>query len=216
MHYQRHNSRRLEHLASLELPLASRRVLEVGAGIGDHTSFFLDRGCEVTITEARQDNLKLLRRRYPNIEVMHLDLDEPKPLNRTWDIAYCYGVLYHLRNPGSALHFLSKHADLLLLETCVTPGNEVELNPVDEHRESPTQAISGVGCRPTRRWVQETLGLHFRYVYSTVTQPWHEEFPLNWNRVETHGLTRSVFIASHKALDSDKLTLDLPSEQTRT
>ncbi len=38
--YRRHNSRRLEHLATLGLDLAGRKVLEVGAGIGDHTSFF--------------------------------------------------------------------------------------------------------------------------------------------------------------------------------
>lgn len=50
-HYQRINQRRLEHLASLHLPLENRSVLEVGAGIGDLTSFFLDRNCEVVITE---------------------------------------------------------------------------------------------------------------------------------------------------------------------
>ncbi len=51
-HYQRHNQRRLEHLATLGLSIAGSTVLEVGAGIGDHTSFFLDRGCHVVCTEA--------------------------------------------------------------------------------------------------------------------------------------------------------------------
>ena len=44
----RMNARRLEHLAGLGLPIAGRDVLEVGAGIGDLTSAFLDRGCQVT------------------------------------------------------------------------------------------------------------------------------------------------------------------------
>ena len=52
-HYQRHNARRQEHLASLQLDLAGKRVLEVGAGIGDHTTFFLDRECTVVATEPR-------------------------------------------------------------------------------------------------------------------------------------------------------------------
>ena len=216
MHYQRHNSRRLEHLASLELPLASRRVLEVGAGIGDHTSFFLDRGCEVTVTEARANNLRILRKRFPDTEVKMLDLDKPTSWDRTWDVAYCYGLLYHLRKPEAALRFLSEHAELLLLETCVTPGDRVELHLVDEHRESPTQALSGIGCRPTRPWVMKTLRKYFRYVYPTTTQPWHEEFPLNWNSIQTTGLTRSVFIASQKAIESTRLTTDLPSVQSRT
>ena len=53
--YLRMNARRLEHLASLGLPIAGREVLEVGAGIGDLTSFFLDRGCSVTAIEPRPE-----------------------------------------------------------------------------------------------------------------------------------------------------------------
>jgi len=77
--YLRHNARRLEHLASLCAPLAGRTVLEVGAGIGDHSHFYLDRGCVVTITEARSENLDVLRERYPGCDVRYLDLDDPRP-----------------------------------------------------------------------------------------------------------------------------------------
>jgi len=35
--YLRHNARRLEHLNSLGLDISGRSVLELGAGIGDHT-----------------------------------------------------------------------------------------------------------------------------------------------------------------------------------
>src|SRR5258706_7389962 len=51
--YLRHNQRRQEHLASLGLELADRSVLELGAGVGDHTTFFLDLGCTVTAVEPR-------------------------------------------------------------------------------------------------------------------------------------------------------------------
>ena len=47
-HYLRHNARRLEHLASLQIPIRGKSVLEIGAGIGDHSSYYLDRGCTVT------------------------------------------------------------------------------------------------------------------------------------------------------------------------
>src|SRR5882762_5851252 len=59
LHYVRHNARRQEHLASLGLALQGRRVLEVGAGIGDHTTFFLDRGCSVLSVEPRLENCEL-------------------------------------------------------------------------------------------------------------------------------------------------------------
>src|SRR5688572_10851078 len=58
--YLRHNARRLEHLATLGLPIAGSTVLEVGAGIGDHTSFYLDRGCTVTTVEAREANCHVI------------------------------------------------------------------------------------------------------------------------------------------------------------
>ena len=63
-HYLRHTARRLEHLASLKIRVAGMSVLEVGAGIGDHSHYYLDRGCDVTITESRLENLAHLRSRY--------------------------------------------------------------------------------------------------------------------------------------------------------
>ena len=61
--YIRHNARRLEHLASLHLDLRHKSVLELGAGIGDHSSFYLDRGCRVTAVEPRPENVAVLRER---------------------------------------------------------------------------------------------------------------------------------------------------------
>ena len=75
-HYQCHNSRRLEHLATLGLDLAGRKVLEVSAGIGDHTSFFIDRGCRVTALEGRLENVEILKARFPSVETLWLDLDD--------------------------------------------------------------------------------------------------------------------------------------------
>lgn len=74
-HYLRHNARRLEHLASLRIPVAGMTVLEVGAGIGDHSHYYIDRGCSITITEARAENLDYLKRRYPDVHVRFLDMD---------------------------------------------------------------------------------------------------------------------------------------------
>src|ERR1700730_18661 len=76
-HYLRQNHRVLEHLATLSLPLTNRSVLEVGAGIGDHTSFFLDRGCTVVTSDARSENCDIIRQRYPDADVRILDLDRP-------------------------------------------------------------------------------------------------------------------------------------------
>jgi len=217
--YLRHNARRQEHLASLALPVAGASVLEVGAGIGDHTHYFLDRGCSVTVTEAREENLRLLRTRYPRLDVRHLDLDRPVRLaGAPFEVVYCYGTLYHLREPAKAIQFLDDScARTLLLETCVSFGDEPVLNPIKEDRRDPSQALSGRGCRPTRPWVLRELRRHFQFVYLPLTQPNHEEFPTDWTRPELHRLplARAVFVASRFALDNPVLSTELPVRQDR-
>ena len=217
-HYQRHNQRRLEHLSSLGLDIAGNSVLEVGAGIGDHTSFFLDRGCQVVSSEARPANLEILSSCYPNIKVRHLDLDNPDlTMNELFDIVYCYGLLYHLNKPAEAIEFMSHRCrKMLLLETCVSSGEEELINPCLEPAESPSQAISGKGCRPTRKWIHNQLKNHFAFVYMPITQPNHEEFPIDWSvPPSTQTLTRSVFIASRQQIDNKLLVADIPRKQKR-
>src|SRR5919109_3711450 len=179
-HYQRINYRRLEHLASLQLNIAGSTVLEVGAGIGDLTSFFLDRGCHIVISDVRRANLEVLRSRYPNIKAVYLDLDNPSDTSSTnrllgsngFDIVFCYGTLYHLKNPTKAIEFMASCCrKMLLLETCVSFGNEDFINPCTENALDPTASVSGEGCRPTRRWVYDQLKRHFEFIYLPLTQP---------------------------------------------
>src|SRR5258706_1731854 len=107
-HYQRHNQRRQEHLASLGLPIADKTVLEVGAGIGDHTSFFLDRDCSVTSTDGRQELLDILQRRFPQVVALCWDIESSPPRSlRECQIVYAYGILYHTKNPGVVLENLA-------------------------------------------------------------------------------------------------------------
>lgn len=220
-HYLRHNQRRLEHLASLRLPLAGRTVLEVGAGIGDHTPFYLDRGCTVRVSDAREENLAVLRQRFAGdarVAVERLDLDHPPAPAARSQIGHCYGILYHLHDPAGALAYLAASiSDLLVVETCVSFGSGRLVNQVPEPAQQPSQSVHGVGARPTRDWVYSTLGAHFPYVYVPATQPWHEEFPLDWDAPASHGsaFARAVFVASRTRLDQELLLEFLPPRQRR-
>jgi Methyltransferase domain len=218
-HYLRHNARRLEHLASMRIPVSGMTVLEVGAGIGDHSNYYTDRNCNITITEARNENLHHLRQRYPNHTVQLLDLEKPfsEEIDK-FDIVHCYGLLYHMSNPAEVLDFLSKHCQgMLLLETCVSFGDEKQINLTAENQVNPTQAFSGMGCRPTRGWIFDKLKENFEYVYVPLTQPNHEEFPLNWNSPDNHSasLSRAVFVASRKEINNSVLAKELVMEQVR-
>jgi len=213
------NQRRLEHLACLDLPLAGKSVLEVGAGIGNLTDFFVDRGCRVVTTEARDANLRCLRARFPALDVRSLDLDHPGAAAiETFDIVFCYGLLYHLAQPDAAIAYLAGHSsDLLLLETCVSFGDEMAVNPCAEPADHVTQATSGMGCRPTRPWVAAQLRAHFEFVYFPATQPHHDQFPTDWDRPHQHTApyARAVFVASRRELASPQLLTHMPRQQSR-
>ncbi len=217
--YLRHNARRLEHLASLRIPVAGMSVLEVGAGVGDHSHYYLDRGCRVTITEARGENINRLRDRYPNGRVQFLDMESPSHIDDSpFDVVHCYGLLYHLSKPRQALAFLGQNTrKILFLETCVSFGENEEINLIVEEQFQPTQSYSGTGCRPTRAWLFKELQGLFAHVYLPTTQPWHEEFPLDWTAPEKHkaGIQRAIFIASREPLENRLLTPSLLSEQIR-
>lgn len=173
----------------------------------------------MTITEAREENLSLLRRRYPTHRILALDLESPNQIeDGPFDVIHCYGLLYHLSNPKQALSFLSQQTKgMLFLESCVSWGESAEENPTPESRHNPTQSFSGTGCRPTRAWIFAQLRALFEHVYLPVTQPRHEEFPVNWNAPETHQapLQRAIFIASRKQISSERLVDYLIERQQR-
>lgn len=219
LHYLRHNARRLEHLASLRIPVAGLSVLEVGAGIGDHSNYFIDRGCRITITEAREENLECLQLRFPQLDVQFLDMENPSPIEGSpFDVVYCYGLLYHLKNPEVALEFLGQSTKkILLLETCVSFGDTEAINLTTEDRGDFSQAYSGIGCRPTRPWLFNRLKGLFEHVYLPKTQPNHEEFPLDWTAPDKHqaNFSRAIFIASREALENEMLVSTLLNQQVR-
>ena len=219
-YYLRHNQTRQEHLASLGLGISGQAVLEVGAGIGDHTGFFIDRNCQVVISEARDENLKILRQRYPDLRVSRLDLDNPPiDFNESFDIVYCYGLLYHLKNPSRAIEFMARCCrKMLLLETRVSFGDDELLNPCPEDKSLSTDSVSGTGCRPTRIWVYNQLKQYFPHVYLPTTQPYHEEFPLDWSSPSSHksDIQRAIFIAAKEIIINDCLTEQMPLIQKRS
>lgn len=208
------NQARQSHLASLGLELKGKKVLEVGAGIGLHTPFFLERGCTVTVTDGRAENVAEIQRRHPGVKtaIVDLEIDKPIELGR-FDVIYCYGLLYHLSNPQRALARLADVCDgQLLLETAVSPGTHDELLLVRDP-DAFNQAISGIGCRPTRLWILNRLKSLFGYGYIPRTQPDHVDFPSDWVHTPIQTMHRSIFVGSRTPLDLPTLTDTVPSEQ---
>jgi 2-polyprenyl-3-methyl-5-hydroxy-6-metoxy-1,4-benzoquinol methylase len=159
--YIRHNQRRLEHLASLGLDLTDRSVLEPGAGVGDHTLFYLDRGCRVTAIEPRSENCEAFRRNIEmsgtpfgaQVRLIQGDVWACEDISETFDVVHCYGLLYHLDDPERAVRALAARTHgFLVLETCVSPGDEVDIHLVAEpaHNVSQASVISPMSMCPRR------------------------------------------------------------------
>jgi SAM-dependent methyltransferase len=208
---KRINTARLEHLASLELPIRGRRVLDVGSGPGHLAQFFVERGCEVVSTDARVENIEYMHELYPHHEGYVADVEEAdfSQFGR-FDVVFCYGLLYHLENPARALRNVSAVCDdLLLLETMVTDSRAPVLRLEDEYL-SANQALRGIAHRPSPAWVGMALNrIGFRYVYIARQPPEHPDYRIEWlddaATARDGHLLRAIFVASRTPLANDRL-----------
>lgn len=212
-YYQQHNVARLCHLESLGLDLRNKKVIEFGAGVGDHTIYYLFKNCNVLPTDARLELVEFIRNRYGiRAEVFDAEKDIEKLKDFEYsDVIHCYGILYHLNDPAKFLEAVSPIGEILLLETCVSPDHcPVDVYSLKENHNDLTQAVSGIGCRPSRKWVENELKKYFEFVYYPKTQPDFLEFPLDWNNQPENSLIRAIFIASHIEIINSNLTREMP------
>jgi SAM-dependent methyltransferase len=208
------NEARLAHLALLDLPIDGRRVLEVGAGVGRLTGFFIDRGCSVVVTEAeaRSENVAELRRRLPAVDAREADVEESLVYLGRFDVAFCYGVLYHLESPLRALRNMAAVCDdLLLIETMVCDTRFPVLRLEDETK-SVNQALRGVAHRPSPSYLALALNrIGFDHVYNATDPPDHPDYRFSWldnmDTARSGALLRGVFVASRKPLRRPSLSL---------
>ncbi len=205
------NRARVSHLASLGLPIDGERVLDVGCGVGHLAQFFVSRGCRVVCVDGREQNIASLRMRYPGL-VAHVANVEAESLARfgTFDIVFCYGLLYHLENPLLALRNMASVCEgLLLLETMVC-DHPLPVLRLDEEAAAFNQALFGLGCRPSPSYLSLALNrVGFQFVYTPTVPPEHQDFRFEWKRNldwwrDGHPL-RATFVASRTALQNAQL-----------
>jgi len=217
------NKARLDHLASLEIPVQGKSVLDVGCGVGHLSGFFAERGARVVCVDARPENIARLHSLYPDREarVANVEFDPLSELGR-FEIVFCYGLLYHLENPIAALrNIASCCGELLLLETVVTDYPRPIFQLADEPPATKNQAVSGFGCRPSPAFVAMALSrMGFPFVYASDTRPNHPDFNFEWTGdgewSRDGRLLRSIFVASRTKLCNPHLTLLLEAPESPT
>ena len=209
--YREITDARLEHLATLGLPVEGRSVIDVGCGIGRLSEFFVSRGCDVLCVDGREDNIAQLRAQYPERRAAVVDVETDELVaHGSFDVVFCYGLLYHLSDP---LAFLGRAAticrELMIVETCITDSEERVLFLVDDP-DDPTMSLSRVASRPSPAYVVASLRLSgFEHVYSPIRLPRHKDFEYERRNDMSHlrdgNAMRDVFVASRTALELPEL-----------
>ena len=103
-------------------------VLDIGCGDGDLSFLFESLGCDVRAIENAATNYNHTRGFHALHAALHssavlqlADIDAGLDLGgRTFGLALCFGLLYHLKNPFGFLETLARHARHCLLSTLVT------------------------------------------------------------------------------------------------
>lgn len=213
------NIARLRHLDSLGLNLNNKTVLEIGAGKGQLTGFFESLKCTILSTDKTCSAIDGIRQRfsYRSVEVLDLEVISDLSYLGKFDIVFCYGTLHRLKNPVEVLRSLAQVCQgLLLLETCVTLGDDFNIHLIPEDKTNPNQAFSGVGCRPTRSWIMQQLETNFGHAYISRYQPCHPDFTLDWKNSSSFKkkLHRSIFVGSRVLIENEKLSPILLDRQS--
>ena len=97
-------------------------------------------------------------------------------------------------------------------ETAVSPGTHDELLLVRDP-DAFNQAVSGIGCRPTRLWVLNRLKSLLGYGYVPRSQPDHVDFPADWVHTPIQTMHRSIFVGSRTPLQVPTLLDSVPATQ---
>lgn len=202
---------RLAHLASLELPVEGRSVIDVGAGIGRLSEFFAERGCDVMCVDGRPENVDLLKRNYPDRRAAVVDVESDELLaHGRFDVVFCYGLLYHLADPLAFLLRAGSICDeLMIVETLITDADEPVVFLVSDP-DDPTMALRGIASRPSPSYVGVALrAAGFAHLYTPVEPPDHKDFR---HALRGDGMhmrdgepMRGIFVASRTPIASGAL-----------
>lgn len=160
-------------------PLDLRSAYDLGCGPGWFAARLAQEcGFDVLGLDARAENVAEAARRVPQAAFDVLDFDAaPLDGHPPRDLAFCFGLLYHLENPFLAVRRMARLTGrILLLETMLIPRPEPVAWLVDEGRNE-TQGATYNALIPTRGALTKMLAVAgFDHVYEVGFSIRHADF----------------------------------------
>lgn len=209
-HYEALNSARghvvLRLLGDLQAPLDLRTAADVGCGVGYFSAFLNKQGLAVAAIDGREANVQEGKRRYPELRFITANIERAEEVSSlgAFDLALCFGLLYHLENPFRAIRNLrSLTGKVLLVESMCAPGGESSMELLDEFRAE-DQGLNYVAFYPTEACLVKMLyRAGFSFVYGLLRPPEHPDFHASRSRRKA----RTMLVASSERLTCSGLAL---------
>ena len=194
-----------EFLEAVRKQIDLSSAVDVGCGVGDFSKFLSGMGIKVVAVDGRQENVTEGKRRHPEITFLTANAEDlPLAEMSTFDLVFCFGLLYHLENPFRAirqLHALTNK--ILLIETMFVPGSEPTMSLLDEGI-SENQGLNYVAFYPSESCLVKMLyRAGFPFVYRFERLPADQLYTASaWRK-----RMRTLLVASKTALTVDNLVL---------
>ncbi|MGH7388991.1 MAG: class I SAM-dependent methyltransferase [Candidatus Rokuibacteriota bacterium] len=173
--------------------------LDVGCGQGWFSERLAHLGLRVDGLDGRPDNVAEARRRVPGARFRAADIVKSETLARlpSYDLVFCFGLLYHTETPFMAVRNLRRLTrELLLLESIVLPDLAPCACLVDEGTNE-TQGLTFHAFIPSQTCLVKMLqAAGFPHVHEYVGSVAHADF----HESETRHRKRRILVAANRSV----------------
>ena len=144
-----------------------KKICDLGCGYGDISASLLRLGADVTAIDARQEHLKIINKKYPEIKTIKADLDKGIPnVNKKFDLILDLDLICHINNYEQHLKQVCSMTTHLILETAVCDSeDEFKCVSIAENKNNYDAAFNGNGSRPSVAAIERVLrecGMDYR------------------------------------------------------
>lgn len=152
--------------------------LDVGCGFGFFSRYLRYLGLKVLALDARQENVAVAKSRNPDIDFIIYDIEDTSICQLgSFDMVFCFGLLYHMENPFKAIRNLySLTGKFLLIETQTAPYAYPNAVLYDECNKD-DQSLNYTALIPSEScFIKMLYKAGFEGVYSSKIPVMHREF----------------------------------------
>ena len=136
-----------------------KRILDLGCGHGDIGAAFFRLGAEVTSVDARDDHLKIVKKKHHGLKLLQIDLDKDWQFKQQqFDLIIDLGLLCHLKNYEKHLKDICYSANHLVLETAVCDSQDPhKVFTYSENKGIYDWSFNGFGNRASPAAIERVL-----------------------------------------------------------